>query len=106
MTLTDATFEDGADLSFYGAEIASFQIDPSQVAGVDEPHRLFYERCAQGAIDRDDVRIVRITSGQELSDAELAQICYGFLIDEFVLLKGSYGDRAMTGAESCVRKAA
>lgn len=99
LTLTDASFADGADLSFYGSEIASFQVDPSQVDGVDEPHRLFYERCAYGSFDREDVRIRRLLDGRDLPDDEVRAACYDFAIDEFVALKASYGDRAMTGAE-------
>lgn len=99
VTLTDATFEPEADLSFYGSEIATFQVYPEQVDGEDEPHRLFYERCAQGSFDRADIRIQRILRGEEMSDTELRTVCYDFAIDEFVALKDSYGDRAMTTAE-------
>lgn len=99
VTLTDATFGEGADLSFYGSQIATFQIDPEQIASETEPHRLFYERCARGTIDRQDIRIERIARGAELSDAALRAACYDFAIDEFVALKDSYGDRAMTNAE-------
>jgi uncharacterized protein YjbI with pentapeptide repeats len=99
LTLTDATFADDADLSAYGAEIASFQVSPSQVAGVGEPHRLFYERCALGRIDRDDVRFDRVTGVEQLSDVQLREVCYDMAIDELVMLKDSYGDRAMTAAE-------
>lgn len=99
LTLTDATFADAADLSMYGSEIASFQIAPTQVAGVGEPHRLFYERCALGELDRDDVRFERVTGVDAMSDDELRQACYDMAIDELVALKDSYGDRAMTAAE-------
>ncbi len=99
LTLTDATFADEADLSLYGAEIASFQVAPGQVAGVGEPHRLFYERCALGKTDRADVRFERVTGVEQMSDAELRQACYDMAIDELVMLKDSYGDRAMTAAE-------
>jgi len=99
LTLTDATFSDDADLSLYGAEIASFQVAPGQVAGKGEPHRLFYERCALGTFDRADVRFERVTGVEQMSDAELRQACYDMAIDELVMLKDSYGDRAMTAAE-------
>ena len=99
VTLTDATFADAADLSMYGAEITSYQIDPDQVTGVKEPHRLFYERCARGHFDRSDVRFARITGVSDMSDAELRQTCYVMAVDELVTLKASYGDRAMTTAE-------
>jgi len=99
VTLTDATFEPKADLSAYGAEIASFQISPGQVAGEREPHRLFYERCALGQLDRDDPRFDRITGIESLTDAQLREVCYEYAIDELVMLKDSYGERAMTAAE-------
>ena len=99
VTLTDATFAPAADLSMYGAEIESFQIDPEQVAGEGEPHRLFYERCALGRIDRDDVRLTRISGVDTLDDPGLRAICYDYAIDELVMLKDSYGERAMTTAE-------
>jgi uncharacterized protein YjbI with pentapeptide repeats len=99
LTLTDAEFSDQADLSLYATEIANLQIDPSQVAGVGEPHRLFYERCARGTIDRGDVRIARIPGASELTDRQLGNRCYDFLLDEFIALKDSYSGRAMAVAE-------
>ena len=100
LTLTGATFSSEADLSFYGAELSSFQVDPSQVSSDNGGgHRLFYERCAWGEIDREDVRMARLQSDGQLDDEELAQLCYDSVIDEFVALKSSYGDRAMTAAE-------
>lgn len=99
VTLTDAVFGDDADLSFYGAEIASFEINPNQVTGKQgHPHRLFYEACARGDIDTEDTRIDRILA--ELDDPKkLRQVCYDFVVDEFVTLKESFGERAMTSAE-------
>ncbi len=100
MTLTDARFAGTADLSLYGSEIRSLQVSPDQVRGVDDPHRLFYERCAYGEVDRSDVRVERLErEGVTLTDAELRAICFDFTIDEFIALKDSYGDRAMTTAE-------
>ncbi len=99
VTLTDATFDPQADVSMYGAEIESFQIAPDQVAGVGEPHRLFYERCALGRVDRTDVRIGRISGIDAMDDRALRETCYAYAIDELVMLKDSYGDRAMTTAE-------
>ncbi len=99
VSLTDATFDDAADLSMYGAEIQSLQIAPGQVMGVGEPHRLFYERCALGFIDRDDVRMSRISGVDDMNERALRQTCYDYAIDELVLLKDSYGERAMTTAE-------
>jgi hypothetical protein len=99
ISLTDATFGPEATLSFYGAEIASFQVAPDQVASDDGMHRLFYERCARFGPDRDDVRIQRIARGEDLTDDDLRKFCYDALADEFVALKDSYGSRAMTVAE-------
>jgi hypothetical protein len=98
ITLTDASFAEEADLSFYGAEIKSFQIQPGHVVKSNGDHRLFYERCAQDGPDRQDVRIRRFASPED-SDLDLRVQCYDYVIDEFIALKDSYGDRAMTGAE-------
>ncbi len=101
VTLTDARFEKDATLSFYGAEIGTFQVDRSQV--VDEEtgqHRLWYERCARTAMPvTDDVRYRRQAIGRELTDADFRGACYDRAIDEFVSLKQSFGDRAMTTDE-------
>lgn len=99
LTLTGAELIGDADLSLYGTELRAFQIEPGQIRQEDGYHKLFYERCAFGDYDRDDVRIKRITRGQELDDASIRQICYDYVIDEFIALKDSYGDRAMTQAE-------
>lgn len=96
VNLTDATFADTADLSLYASEIRSLQIDPDQVKGVGKPHRLFFEQCARGDVDRTDPRLRGV---EELTDDEVRALCYGNVVDEFVALKDSYGDRAMTGAE-------
>ena len=99
VSLTDATFGQAADISFYAAEIASFEIDPDQIEGDRGRHRLFYEACALGRHDPDDARIQRIERRGSLDEAELRALCYDFVIDEFVALKQSFGDRAMTSAE-------
>ncbi len=102
VALTDATFADSADLSFYGAEIASFEIDPGQIesaAGSPHPHRLFYEACAQGDIaDSSDPRIARMRY-DGIPEDQFRQACHDFVVDEFVTLKQSFGERAMTSAE-------
>ncbi|MEN0063751.1 MAG: pentapeptide repeat-containing protein [Myxococcota bacterium] len=100
VTLTDATFADDANLSFYGAEIASFEINPNQVDGKPggHPHRLFYEACARGDIDASDNRIRRMRF-DGVPENKVQQVCHDFVVDEFVTLKQSFGDRAMTGAE-------
>ncbi len=99
VSLTDATFAPNADLSFYAAEIASFQIAPEQVSDGSGFHRLFYERCARLGPDMTDARIARILRDQEISADDLRRFCYDALQDEFVALKDSYGSRAMTVAE-------
>lgn len=96
VTLTDATFADEADVSFYAAEIRSFQVDPAQIEGVGRPHRLFFEQCARGEVDRADSRLAGLAG---LTEPEVRALCYGNVVDEFVALKDSYGDRAMTAAE-------
>jgi len=102
-TLTDAVFAEDADLSFYGAEISTFQIDQGHIDPIEGKghHRLFYERCAiDDDLPRGDIRLSRLLRGQEdLPDDALRQICYDRVIDEFVGLKQSFGDRAMTDAE-------
>jgi|GEM_PF-3074849 len=106
--LTDAVFTDDATLSMYGAEIASFQIDRDQVVSDDgwswlweasEHHRLFYERCAAGEDVSLDPRVRRLRRDQDLSDDALQEVCLGRLTDEYVTLKDSFGDRAMTSDE-------
>ncbi len=99
LTLTDATFADGADLSLYGAELRSFQVDRAQVSAPGGGHRLFYERCALGQVDRADPRLARVLQDADLDDRALRELCYERVIDEFVALKDSYGDRAMTAEE-------
>lgn len=99
ISLTDATFEPDADLSFYGAEIASFQISPDQVASEDGFHRLFYERCARFGPERQDVRVQRLVRDEALDDDAVRRFCYDALQDELIALKDSYGSRAMTVAE-------
>jgi uncharacterized protein YjbI with pentapeptide repeats len=99
-TLTDATFAEGATFSFYGAEIANFQIDRDQVDEGDDRHRLFYEQCALGQVDpQTDVRILRALRGDRYEIDAVRNLCYDRLADEFVGLKESFGDRAMTDDE-------
>jgi hypothetical protein len=97
-TLTDAVFEPGATLSFYGAQIANFQIDRDQVEDAHREHRLFYEHCALGTAKtpEQDVRIVRALRGQPYDADTVKSLCYDRLEDEFVGLKESFDDRAMT----------
>lgn len=100
VSLTDAQFAEDADMSFYGAEISSFEIDPDQVLTPDgaHPHRLFYEACAQGDIEAGDPRIARMRY-DGIAEGDIRRACHDFVVDEFVTLKQSFGDRAMTAAE-------
>ena len=99
LTLADAGFSPDANLSFYGAGMASFQVWPEQIYREDGSHTLFYESCAAGVIDYDDIRIDRITRGTERDEASIRKLCYDYTIDEFVSLKDSFGGRAMTADE-------
>ncbi len=103
ITMTDAHFEDGATLSFYGAQIGTFQIDRSQVEDPDSgAHRLWYGECADGLIDHPeaDLRIRRQFLGlPQPSGDEVRQMCYDRVQDEYVSLKQSFGDRAMSDDE-------
>jgi hypothetical protein len=93
-------FTDGTTFSFYGAEIANFQITRDQVEDEHHKHRLFYEQCALGTQDpKDDVRIVRALRGAEYDKDAVRNLCYGRLEDEFIGLKESFGDREMTKDE-------
>ncbi len=98
VTLTDARFGSGSSLSFYGAEIGSFQIDRGQVDGEDG-HRLWYEACAEGAAMEGDLRVKRQFRGGEVDESGFRQACLDRAIDEFTSLKQSFGDRAMTSDE-------
>lgn len=100
VTLTDASFGPAATMSFYGAQIGTFQVDRSQIEGEADLHRLWYTRCARGAVDpAGDPRFVR----QQLSAAVTADafriLCHQRVIDEYTSLKQSFGDRAMTNDE-------
>ena len=108
VVLTDAEFDDGATLSLYGAEIASIQIARDQVVADDatswiwqagETHRLFYQGCLDGQDVSGDPRILRLRRNNEFSDDEVRQICADRVIDEYIALKQSFGDRAMTADE-------
>ena len=100
VTLTDAVFKPGATISFYGAQIANLQIDRSQLVDEAGAHRLWYEACALGRVSPEgDIRTRRqAISGKVDADAFQAS-CYTRAIDEFVGLKQSFGDRAMTSDE-------
>ncbi len=100
-TLTDARLDEGATLSFYGAEIASFQIDREHVEDPETgEHRLFWERCARGEeVPLDDVRMRRLMRHGALDAETRGDTCHDRNIDEWVQLKGSFGDRAMTSDE-------
>jgi uncharacterized protein YjbI with pentapeptide repeats len=108
LTLTDAHFTRGADISLYGAEIESLQISREQLLDTDgdgwfsEGHRLFYERCADGDTSEAvlaDIRMRRLLRSHDLDQTALRRACHDRAIDEFVSLKSSFGDRAMTAEE-------
>ncbi|MDP2317377.1 MAG: hypothetical protein Q8P41_31120 [Pseudomonadota bacterium] len=100
VTLTDARFTGGATLSFYGAEIGTFQVDRAQVEGEGDGERLYYEGCAGGDGPLPpDLRLLRDYRGAPPPDDEIRAVCHARAIDEFVSLKQSFGDRAMTGDE-------
>jgi len=99
VTLTDAAFADSAYWSWYGAEILNFQVYPEHVDHPDGGHRLFYERCALGEIDPTDLRIQRLSLDGVSNPDDVRQVCYDYLIDEFVGLKEHYADEAMTEDE-------
>jgi uncharacterized protein YjbI with pentapeptide repeats len=99
VTLTDASFEEDATLSFYGAEIGSFQVSREQVEGSGQ-HRLWYERCADGAPIAGDVRLRRMDRGYgPMPEDDFRAGCRERAVDELVGLKQSFGDRAMTSDE-------
>ncbi|MCP4808255.1 MAG: hypothetical protein GY913_27935 [Proteobacteria bacterium] len=98
--LTDAEFVGDADWSWYAAEVRTFQVYADQLHS-DDGHRLFYEKCAtdRGDAWRTDERVVRLTRGRDLTEDEIRAACYDAVIDEFVGLKDSFGDRAMIDDE-------
>lgn len=101
VTLTDARFMDDATLSFYGAEIGTFQVDRDQIEDPESGrHRLWYEQCAvDDAPLEGQLRLARrFMDGVYDPDAVRAD-CYDRAIDEYVSLKQSFGDRAMTPDE-------
>lgn len=99
VTLTDAVFAKDATLSFYGAEIGTFQVDRAQVETGDG-HRLWYERCAaSGGPVAPDLRLLRQYRGATWDDEVVRRACRARAIDEFVSLKQSFGDRALTSDE-------
>ncbi len=100
INLTDAVFGPDADLSLYAAEIDSLQVEMEHVVDDDDRMRLFYERCASGdPIDEGDIRILRMRRDHSKSEAELRDDCHDRVTDEFITLKSSFGDRAMTSDE-------
>lgn len=99
VTMTDAHFEGNATLSFYGAEIGTFQVDRGQIEG-EAGHRLWYEQCALGSAPlAGETRVRRLGVGDSIDEASFRVDCYDRAIDEFVSLKQSFGDRAMTPDE-------
>lgn len=108
VTMTDAELLGDATVSFYGAELAAFEVDRDQMVLEDrwswiwqagERHRLFYKQCIDGQLDEADPRLRRLRRGRDYSDDEVRELCADRLIDEYVALKQTFGDRAMTSDE-------
>ncbi|MFT5681192.1 MAG: hypothetical protein ACI8RZ_002098 [Myxococcota bacterium] len=100
VNMADAVFTETANLSFYEAEILTLQIDRAQLERDDGTRRMFYDDCTAGRIDREDIRIKRLVRRRgELTDAEIKDTCYSRLLDEYILLKQSFGDRGMVPSE-------
>jgi hypothetical protein len=101
VSLTDATFGPDATLSFYGAEIGTFQVARDQIE--DEAsgrHRLWYERCAgEDTPLEGEIRLSRRFLDKTMDPDAVRADCYDRAIDEYVSLKQSFGDRAMTSDE-------
>jgi uncharacterized protein YjbI with pentapeptide repeats len=96
VNLAGATFADEATLSFDVAEINAFEIDPEQVAGIHTPHRLFYSLCADGQIDRSDLRIQRLAATGVTETDALRAACHASVTNELTLLRGTWSDGSMT----------
>ncbi len=101
VTLTDATFAPGATLSFYGAEIGSFQVAREQI---EDPstggHRLWYGQCASGVTPVEgDVRFARSALTGAADPKAFRAGCGDKVLDEYTSLKQSFDDRSMTEDE-------
>lgn len=105
LSLSDATFADAANLSFYGARLAYFGIAIDDLEDADGTRRQFYERCAlDGELDLQDDRLLhaRWDAAAEAprpdADADLLarQLCLEYAIGEFVVLRDSFTKRGMT----------
>ena len=77
VTLTDACLTGDATISFYGAEIGTFQIDRAQIEDEEGRHRLYYEGCGTGSgAVPDDLRIRRSFRGLTPTDDEIRAACW------------------------------
>lgn len=100
VTLTDATFADDATISFYGAQISNFQVSRQQIEDEHGGRRLWYERCALGDDEvAGDIRFRRQAMTGPVDPHAFRVACYDRAIDEYISLKQSFGDRAMTDDE-------
>jgi uncharacterized protein YjbI with pentapeptide repeats len=99
--LTDAAFTGDATLSFYGAQIGTFQVDRDQITDEERGvHRLWYDQCANARMDPSkDLRVRRQFRGTTFDADAFRETCYDRATDEFVSLKGAWGDEAMTAEE-------
>jgi len=68
----------------------------------DPSDRVAFEEPSGGnqTLAKDDVRIVRALRGAAYDEDAVRNLCYDRLEDEFIGLKESFGDRAMTKDEA------
>jgi uncharacterized protein YjbI with pentapeptide repeats len=98
VNLAGVDFAGEADVSFNGAEISTLEVDPDQVLTEEPGHRLFYERCALGLVDRADPRVALLEHDGPLDDDALREACYDATLGEFTTLRGAWEDAAMPEA--------
>ena len=97
VTLTDANFGPSGAISFYGAQIANFQVSRDQIENGPTGHRLWYEQCADGsAVLQGDPRYERQVLAHPTDEAGFRLACHDRMLDEFGTLKQSFDSRAMT----------
>lgn len=109
LTLSGADLLGDAQISFYGARVASFGATFRQLRRADGEHRLFYERCAlapeYGAELLDDPRLLAASwdpvQEREVTDPaerrrRARDLCGERAIAEFVGLKDSFSKRGMS----------
>ena len=60
---------------------------------------MFYDDCVNGHFDREDIRLRRVQQHGDLTDDEIGDLCHSRVLDEYILLKQSFGDRGMVKDE-------